>query len=94
MYVIIESSVVDLFCMTHYFAKSLHSAIQVPEFRCSTHLHGKIKHLGLQTASTSIERSGQELSELQRGTVTGKHPSIKSTGEMSFLFHSQLLVGF
>ncbi|CAI9535493.1 unnamed protein product, partial [Staurois parvus] len=40
----------------------------------------KIKHLGMQTASTNIcERMGQELSEVKRGFVMGCHLCHKSS---------------
>ncbi|CAI9561269.1 unnamed protein product [Staurois parvus] len=47
----------------------------------------KIKHLGMQPASTNIcERMGrfQELSESKRGTVIGCHPCNKFICEISF----------
>ncbi|CAI9614163.1 unnamed protein product [Staurois parvus] len=48
----------------------------------------KIKHLGMQTASTNIcERMGrsQELNEFKRGTVIGCHLCNKSIREISLL---------
>ncbi|CAI9622142.1 unnamed protein product [Staurois parvus] len=48
----------------------------------------KIKHLGMQTASTNIcERMGrsQELSEFNRGTVIDCHLCNKSIHEIFFL---------
>ncbi|CAI9622685.1 unnamed protein product [Staurois parvus] len=48
----------------------------------------KIKHLGMQTASTNIcERMGrsQELSEFKRGTVIGCHLCSKCIREISLL---------
>ncbi|CAI9563266.1 unnamed protein product, partial [Staurois parvus] len=50
----------------------------------------KIKHLGMQTASTNIcERMGcsQELSEFKRGTVIGCHLYNKSICEISLLLN-------
>ncbi|CAI9560912.1 unnamed protein product, partial [Staurois parvus] len=50
----------------------------------------KIKHLGIQTASTNIcERMGcsQELSEFKRGTVIGCHLSSKSIREIFLLLN-------
>ncbi|CAI9581880.1 unnamed protein product [Staurois parvus] len=50
----------------------------------------KIKHLGMQTASTDIcERMGrsQELSEFKRGTVIGCHLCNKSIHEISLLLN-------
>ena len=50
----------------------------------------KIKHLGMQTASTNIcERMGrsQELSEFKRGTVIGCHLCNKSIREISSLLN-------
>ena len=50
----------------------------------------KIKHLGMQTASTNIcERIGrsQELSEFKRGTVIGCHLCNKSIREISSLLN-------
>ena len=50
----------------------------------------KFKHLGMQTASTNIcERMGrsEELSEFQRGTVTGFHLCNKSSREISSLLN-------
>ncbi|CAI9578499.1 unnamed protein product, partial [Staurois parvus] len=70
--------------------------LKVTGFRCSNHLPNhwiqafqspqwpqvyKIKHLGMQTASTNIfERMvrSQELSEFKRGTVIGCHLCNKS----------------
>ncbi|CAI9610811.1 unnamed protein product, partial [Staurois parvus] len=50
----------------------------------------KIKHLGMQTASTNIcekmDRS-QDLSEFKRGTVIGCHLCNKSIYEMSLLLN-------
>ncbi|CAI9574383.1 unnamed protein product, partial [Staurois parvus] len=55
--------------------------LQIIGFRCSNHLPWpqvyKIKHLGMQTASTNIcERIAlsQELSEFKRGTLIGLPP--------------------
>ncbi|CAI9549891.1 unnamed protein product, partial [Staurois parvus] len=53
----------------------------------------KIKHLGMQTASTNIcERMGrsQELSEFKRGTVKGCHLCNKSIREISLLLNIPL----
>ncbi|CAI9547689.1 unnamed protein product, partial [Staurois parvus] len=50
----------------------------------------KIKHLGMQTASTNIcERMGrsQELSEFKSGTVIGCHLCNKSICEISLLLN-------
>ncbi|CAI9543891.1 unnamed protein product, partial [Staurois parvus] len=50
----------------------------------------KIKHLGMQTASTNIcERMGrsQELSDSKRGTVIGCHLCNKSIPEISLLLN-------
>ncbi|CAI9574696.1 unnamed protein product, partial [Staurois parvus] len=50
----------------------------------------KIKHLGMQTASTNIcERMGrsQELSEFKRGTMIGCHLCNKSICEISLLLN-------
>ncbi|CAI9594330.1 unnamed protein product, partial [Staurois parvus] len=50
----------------------------------------KIKHLGMQTASTNIcERIGppQELSEFKRGTVIGYHQCNKYILEISLLLN-------
>ncbi|CAI9573462.1 unnamed protein product [Staurois parvus] len=50
----------------------------------------KIKHLGMQTASTNIcERMGrsQELSEFKRGTVIGCHLCNKSIHEIFLLLN-------
>ncbi|CAI9575463.1 unnamed protein product, partial [Staurois parvus] len=56
----------------------------------------KIKHLGMQTASTNIcERMGrsQELSEFKRGQVIGCHLCNKSISQISLLLNiSQSLV--
>ncbi|CAI9540482.1 unnamed protein product [Staurois parvus] len=51
----------------------------------------KIKHLGMQTASTNIcERMGrsQKLCEFKHGAVIGCHLCNKSTHEISWLLNS------
>ncbi|CAI9621269.1 unnamed protein product, partial [Staurois parvus] len=58
----------------------------------------KIKHLGMQAASTNIcERMGrsQELSEFRRGTMIGCHLCNKTICDISLLLNipRQLLVG-
>ncbi|CAI9614032.1 unnamed protein product, partial [Staurois parvus] len=53
----------------------------------------KIKHLGIQTASTNIcERMGhsQELSEFKHGTVIGCHLCNKSIREISLILNIPL----
>ncbi|CAI9536592.1 unnamed protein product, partial [Staurois parvus] len=74
------------------FAKSIRTPLQIIVFRCSNHLHGpqvyKIKHLGMQTASTNMcERMDhpQELSEYNCGTVIGCHLCNKSICEIYLL---------
>ncbi|CAI9544663.1 unnamed protein product, partial [Staurois parvus] len=49
----------------------------------------KIKHLGIQTTSTNVERMGrsQELSEFKHGTVIGCHLCNKSIREISLLLN-------
>ncbi|CAI9561927.1 unnamed protein product, partial [Staurois parvus] len=79
--------------------------LQINGFRCSNHLHShrfqvfqsppwtqvyKLKHLGMQTASTNIcERMGRslELSEFKHGTVIGCHLCNKSIRDIFLLLN-------
>ncbi|CAI9616272.1 unnamed protein product, partial [Staurois parvus] len=77
-----------------YIAKSIGVPLQIIGFRYSNHLHGhlciKIKHLGMQTASTNIcEKMGlsQELSQLNCGTMMGCHLCNKLIHEISLLLN-------
>ncbi|CAI9552823.1 unnamed protein product [Staurois parvus] len=58
----------------HNTAKSIGKPLQIIGFRCSNHLHGhsvyKIKHLGMQTASTNIcERMGRSQGSVNSSVV-------------------------
>ncbi|CAI9563504.1 unnamed protein product, partial [Staurois parvus] len=78
----------------HYIAKSIGTPLQIIGFLV---FHSppwpkmyKIKHLGMQTASTNIfEIMGrsQQLSEFKHGTVIGCHLCNKSIPEISLILN-------
>ncbi|CAI9603544.1 unnamed protein product [Staurois parvus] len=78
-------------CNIHSIVKSIGTPLQIMVFQLPPWPQVyKIKHLGMQTASTNIcERMGrsQELSEFKRGTVIGCHLCNKSICDISLLLN-------
>ncbi|CAI9575651.1 unnamed protein product, partial [Staurois parvus] len=77
-----------IYCQTYWDTPANH-VIQVFQSPPWPQVY-KIKHLGMQTASTNIcKRMGrsQELSDFKRGTVIGCHLCNKSIRDISFLLN-------
>lgn len=78
------SHILDEELLIHHIAKTIHSPIQITEFRCSSYFHGHkcITNPDTQTASTSICESmgrSQELREFQCAAVIRCHQGMTAT---------------